>query len=214
MSLDWKNIDQWDAGEISLLVLIIFLLGLLFIMLICIIYYGRIYHQLKRAEGKPLYEGDGPYNPTHKPQRYDTRDDTSEDESNTDQYDEEHNINMSNKAFQNVNKLQPQNHNANLLRYNTNTTNRASSLYSTELHTDEESVDSMARLKYIHGVDDDDEDMNAHQQYNNNHMPQYQYLNGGHHSHLQMPYQPGINESAFNVSDSSSRIKTYSTNAS
>merc|ERR1712032_18014 len=144
-------------------------------MLICILHYGKIYNELKRLEGKPMYEGgDGPmYNTTLRPQRYDTRDSTDEDSNSEQQFvDEEHNINMSNNEMRQsfgLQNTQQQQHNMHhpshhlmphphhsahgitisQMRY-TNTTNRASSIASTE-HSDEESVDSMANLKHIHG---------------------------------------------------------------
>eukprot|EP01083_Nonionella_stella_P015488 43363_1 len=129
MALDWENIDHWDAGEIALLTVIAFLLALLFAMIACILYYGKIYYTLKKNEGLPLYKsdgGDGPYNQTARPHSY--REDSSDVDD--DEMDEENNINMANttmrKSFHNGPLLQ--NHGPNdLVRYDTHTTCTAQS---------------------------------------------------------------------------------------
>ena len=111
MAVDWSNVGEWEAGEIALLSIIMVLFGILFILLVCIVYYWRIYINLKRIEGKPLYQsdgvGDGPFNATTVRPHYhaettededDEEDDDEEEEDEIDDVmDEEHNINFSNK---------------------------------------------------------------------------------------------------------------------
>ena len=208
MGLELKNMNQWESGEIALVALIAFLLVLLFIMLFCICRYGLIYHKLKKQELKPLMDGDGPYNSTARPnyQPDSTEDEDSDDDDN---YDEEHNINLANKAIRKSFGASPLiHHKHNLMRYNTNTSNQSGSSESdtttnnlssdTPNDEDEDSDDTQTNLKrnrnknhqYVnaHNDDDDDEDSdvrNRHQLHNQHlNQPQIrQYNNYVQHGH-------------------------------
>jgi len=178
MALELKSMNQWESGEIALVALIVFLLVLLLIMLLCICRYGWIYHKLKRQEGKPLIDGDGPYNSTARPNYQPDSTDDDEDDSDDDHFDEEHNINMANKEIRKSFGASPlMGHNKrNLMRYNTNTTNQSGSTESDSATNnissdsndddEEDSDDTQTNLKrnrnqnhqYINQHNDDDDD--------------------------------------------------------
>eukprot|EP01084_Bolivina_argentea_P297886 513263_1 len=182
MALDWENIDHWEAGEIALLTLIAFLLALLCSMLICIIYYGKIYHTLKRNEGKPLYSegGDGPaYNVTARPHSY--RADTSDD-SQEDLESQQNNINMANKDMRKSfgHNALIHNQSVNMMRYNTNTvtTNQSASTDSDSQSgstTDDSQYDTNTNDESHHIIHQNiHQNIHQHQQqhrhyHNNNH---------------------------------------------
>ena len=139
MSLDFKHIDEWEAGEIALVTLIAFLLLLLLIMLLCICWYGKIYYDLRANANKPLYQsdgGDGPYNGTVRPnyQPDDSTEEEDDDDTDNDEFDEENNINMANKelrkSFGASSLIHAHGQHRKLMRYNTNNTNQSGSTES------------------------------------------------------------------------------------
>ena len=175
MSLDWQHIDQWEAGEIALLAFIAALLLLLIVLLVCIVHYGRIYHELKRLEPKALYQYDidGPTYNTKRPE-YHVHGADSSDEDEDDPMSGVNNVNISNKEIRRSLGAAPL---ARHRRYNTNTGQSSSTSTDSDSISDSNSGDTQSNgkvngqngpnIKVLHHESEDEEDDSVQKMYMN-----------------------------------------------